>query len=94
MPITSKQAEAIEARLSELGFDPDSLKDWFMRRIYQADESSRRITHYRCVRGSHGETYVWDPEGTDELPLGHQAPSRPAEPVKRRLGEADQRHAA
>jgi hypothetical protein len=81
--ITSRQAEKIESRLNELGFDPDSLKDWFMRRIYQADEDGRRITHYRRVRGSHGETYVWDGEGTDELPAGCEVPPRPSQPPKR-----------
>lgn len=86
--ITSKQAEKIESRLSELGFDPESLKDWFMRRIYQADEDSRRITHYRRVRGSHGESYVWDAEGSDELPPGCESPLRPA--AKKRPGAEPQ----
>jgi hypothetical protein len=47
-----------------------------MRRIYQADEDDRRITRVRMLRGSHGVSYVYDPEGTDELPPGHEQPSR------------------
>ncbi len=54
-----------------------------MRRIYEADNEGRRITHYRSVRGSHGESYVWDAEGTDELPPGYEAPPRPVESLKR-----------
>ena len=89
MPISSSQAEKIESRLTELGFDPESLKDWFMRRIYQSDENDRRITHYRRVRGSHGEMFVWDAEGTDELPPGYEAPPRPAEsPTRSRVASA------
>lgn len=83
MAITSRQAEKIEARLVELGFDPESLKDWFMRRIYQSDENDRRVTHYRRVRGSHGEMFVWDADGTDELPPGCDAPARPVDAAKR-----------
>jgi hypothetical protein len=91
VPITSNQAEKIESRLIELGFDPEALKDWFMRRIYQANENGRRVTHYRSVRGSHGETYVWDAEGTDELPPGYEAPRRPDECLKRPRGGEEAR---
>jgi len=77
MAITGKRAEEIEAKLRELGFEPAELHDWIMRRIYTADESGRRVTHYRQVRGSHGASYVWDAEGTDELPLGYEAPRPP-----------------
>jgi hypothetical protein len=75
--ITNKQAEKIETTLSGLGLDPDAFRDWLMRRVYSADESGRRVTHYRRIRGSHGEAYVWDAEGTDELPLGCEAPRPP-----------------
>jgi hypothetical protein len=81
--ITSRQAEKIELRLTELGFEPESLHDWFMRRVYQADDDGRRITRYRRVRGSHGEMFVWDAEGTDELPPGYEPPRRPAVNVPR-----------
>ena len=82
MAITRVEAERIESRLSELGFDPDALKDWFMRRIYEADAGGQRITHYHRVRGSHGEMYVWDAQGTDDLPLGSEAPPRPLRAAK------------
>jgi hypothetical protein len=79
MAITSKKAEEIEERLRELGICPANLHDWVMRRIYEADENDRRITRVRMLRGSHGVSYVYDPEGTDELPPGHEQPSRPLE---------------
>lgn len=82
MAITSKKAEDIEARLNELGINPADFHDWVMRRIYQADEQSRRITRVRMLRGSHGVNYVYDPEGTDELPPGHEQPPRPLELAK------------
>jgi hypothetical protein len=50
-----------------------------MRRIYEGDAHDRRITRVRMLRGSHGVSYVYDPEGTDELPPGHEQPSRPVE---------------
>ncbi len=77
MAITSKKAEEIEAKLRELGIEPEAFHDWVMRRIYQADEYGRRITRVRMVRGSHGVSYVYDPEGTDELPPGHEQPASP-----------------
>ncbi len=78
MAISSKQAEKIDAILRGLGIEPEDFHDWVMRRVYAADEDGRRITRYRRVRGSHGESYVWDPEGTDELPLGYEPPRPPA----------------
>lgn len=35
-------------------------------------EKPPRVTGYRFVRGTHGSTYVRDPEGTDKLPAGMQ----------------------
>jgi len=75
--ITSKKAEEIEAKLRGLGLDPQELHDWIMRRIYPGAEDGRRITRVRMVRGSHGVSYVYDPEGTDELPPGHEPPRQP-----------------
>ena len=40
---------------------------------------SSRITRVRMVRGSHGVSYVYGPDGTDELPQGHEAPPKPLE---------------
>jgi hypothetical protein len=81
MAITSKRAEEIEAKLRELGIEPEEFHDWVMRRIYQADTRGRRITSVRMVRGSHGVSYVYDPEGTDELPPGHDPPQKPLKAV-------------
>jgi hypothetical protein len=75
--ITSKRAEEIETKLAELGIDPADFHDWVMRRVYQGDENGRRITRVRMVRGSHGVSYVYDPDGTDELPPGYEQPSGP-----------------
>jgi hypothetical protein len=72
--ITAKRAEQIEVTLRELGLEPQELHDWIMRRIYAADGDGRPVTRYRRVRGSHGETYLWDPDGTDDLPAGYEAP--------------------
>ena len=83
MAITSKKAEQIEARLSELGINPTDFHDWVMRRIYQADERDRRTTRVRMLRGSHGVSYVYDPEGTDELPPGYEQPSPALELAQR-----------
>jgi hypothetical protein len=88
MAITRKQAEKIDAILRGLGVEPEHFHDWVMRRVYAADDNGRRITRYRRVRGSHGESYVWDPEGTDELPLGFEAPRPPATPEASRKLEA------
>jgi hypothetical protein len=76
MAITSKQAEKVDEILRGLGIEPEVFHDWVMRRVYAADESGRRVTRYRRVRGSHGESFVWDPEGTDELPPGYDAPKQ------------------
>jgi hypothetical protein len=75
--ITSKRAAEIETKLAELGIDPHEFHDWVMRRIYQSDDSGRRITRVTMVRGSHGASYVYDPEGTDELPPGYSQPPPP-----------------
>jgi hypothetical protein len=82
MAITSKRAEEIEARLRELGIGPAEFHDWVMRRVYQADQTDRRITRVRMLRGSHGVTYVYDPDGTDELPTGHEQPPGPLDLAK------------
>ena len=34
----------------------------------RAEAAGRRLTFCRLARGSHGGTYVYDPEGTDEPP--------------------------
>ena len=81
--ITSKRAEEIEARLRELGIGPAEFHDWVMRRVYQADQTDRRITRVRMLRGSHGVSYVYDPDGTDELPPDYEQPLRPLDLAKR-----------
>lgn len=41
----------------------------------EPDESVRRVTGWRFVRGSHSGTYVPDPQGTDPLPKGYGQPA-------------------
>ncbi len=40
------------------------------------------LSRVRMLKGSHGVSYVYDPEGTDELPPGHEQPARPLELAK------------
>lgn len=37
-------------------------------------ETHTRTTGYRLVRGTHGSTYISDPEGTDHIPQWIDAP--------------------
>jgi hypothetical protein len=84
MAITSKKAEEIEAKLSELGISPSDFHDWVMRRITKSDQHDHRITRVRMLRGSHGVSYVYDPDGIDELPPGQEQPSPPLELAQKR----------
>jgi hypothetical protein len=43
-------------------------------RLWRRGERPERPTGYRFIRGSHSGTWVHDPEGTDVLPRGVQAP--------------------
>lgn len=67
--IDAEKAAHIEATLAELaGVQPEDVRDYL--RGYIAAGEARR-TGYRFVRGSHGGSYVADPEGTDVLPRGY-----------------------
>lgn len=71
--IEPEQAADIEAGFAALLDKPvDVVRDYLNGRIRAA--GAGRITGYRLVRGTHGGTYVRDPNGTDILPLGHEPP--------------------
>ena len=67
--ISAERAAVIERELASLcGVEPDELRDYL--RGYVKSGRARR-TGFTFVRGTHGGTYVLDPEGVDELPAGN-----------------------
>ena len=75
----SDQSRALERRLAESLNVPESelrlyLVEVIEERLYRGRESSQRRTGFRFKRGTHGGMYVRDPEGSDLLPFGYQAP--------------------
>jgi hypothetical protein len=78
--IDDKKAAAIDRAVRDaLGVEPEAFRDWLLRRIVYSDESHRPITRVKMLRGSHGQRYVYDPNGTDVLPPGYQMPMQSAE---------------
>ena len=70
--ISAERAEAIESELASLcGVEPEELRD-YLRGYVKAGRARR--TGFTFVRGTHGRTYVLDPEGVDELPAGYAIP--------------------
>lgn len=70
--IDAEQAAQIEARLAKLlDVRADVLRDYLSGNIRAG---GARRTGYKFVRGSHGGSYVRDPQGTDMLPAGHTIP--------------------
>ena len=68
--IEAEQALEIEARLAKLlQVRVDDLRDYARGNIRAG---GARRTGYRLVRGTHGGSYVRDPNGTDILPAGSQ----------------------
>lgn len=71
--ISAKRGEAIERELASLcGAEPNELCD-YLRGYIEAARARR--TGFTFVRGTHGGTYVLDPEGMDELPAGYATPT-------------------
>jgi len=67
--ISAERAAVIERELASLcGVEPAELRDYL--RGYVKSGRARR-TGFTFVRGTHGGTYVLDPEGVDELPAGN-----------------------
>jgi hypothetical protein len=55
----------------------------------RAEAAGRRLTFCRLARGSHGGTYVYDPEGTDEPPAWWSLATAVRLSRPRRAGEAE-----
>lgn len=70
--IDAEKAAQIEARLAKLlDVRADVLRDYLAGNIRAG---GARRTGYKFVRGSHGGSYIRDPQGTDMLPSGHTIP--------------------
>lgn len=70
--IEAEQAAQIEARLAKLlDVRADIVRDYLVGNIRAG---GARRTGYKFVRGSHGGSYIRDPQGTDILPAGHTIP--------------------
>jgi hypothetical protein len=52
--------------------------DVLEHRLWGERHTGARKTGLRFVRGSHGGRYVRDPDGSDVLPVGHEAPPEDA----------------
>jgi hypothetical protein len=77
--VLSPAAHKLEEHLaSEINVDPDGLRDYFYEvieeRLWRGGQKRERRTGIRMVRGSHGCTYVRDPDGVDTLPVGMEPP--------------------
>jgi hypothetical protein len=71
--IEAEQAAEIEARLAKaLGVSVEALRDFLNGNIRAG---GARRTGYRFIRGTHGGSYVRDPQGTDILPAGFSVPA-------------------
>jgi hypothetical protein len=65
----------IEQQLAHLiGVAPDELRDYIRSYIDVRRVDQRRVTGIRLIRGTHGGTYVRDPNGTDPLPAASEYP--------------------
>jgi hypothetical protein len=71
--IEAEQAAEIEARLADiLDVGIDVLRDYLDGNIRAG---GTRRTGFKFVRGTHGGSFVRDPEGTDILPAAYQQPA-------------------
>jgi hypothetical protein len=70
--IEPEKALAIEAQLAELAGVPVAAMRDYLNGNIRAGRARR--TGYRFVRGTHGGTYVRDPNGIDIMPAFHEAP--------------------
>jgi hypothetical protein len=71
--IEAEQAAEIEARLAKAaGVTVWELRDYLRSNVRAG---ANRLTGYKFVRGSHGGTYLADPEGTDILPSRYDVPA-------------------
>jgi hypothetical protein len=87
--VISDESRALEEKLAkQLGVEPEDVRDYMYavieERLWRGGEKRERRTGIKIVRGTHGCTYVRDPEGTDTLPPGIEPPPENREAVARR----------
>jgi hypothetical protein len=71
--VDAERAREIETRLAELLEMPaDAVRDYVTGNVRAG---AARRTGYRFIRGTHGGTYVADPDGVDIPPYPVPAPS-------------------
>lgn len=76
----SDDARRIETKLaSALGVEPGAVRRYVTELLDEPHSRGRltteRRTGFRMVRGSHGCSYVRDPNGVDPLPPGVEPPA-------------------
>jgi hypothetical protein len=86
--VISETARRIETRLARaLRVDPSEVRDYVTEvledRLWRGGEKRERRTGFRFVRGTHGGTYVRDPDGTDVLPPNVEPPPERQHPLVR-----------
>ena len=74
-----ERAELVEEKLAAvLGVHRSAVREYVVEvledRLWRGGERPERRTGIRFVRGSHGGSYVRDPQGTDVLPVGAEPP--------------------
>lgn len=67
------ELDAIKALIVGLQAEVAASADVLLADSTRPGERQRPRTGYRMVRGSHGASYVRDPQGTDRLPAGYGA---------------------
>jgi hypothetical protein len=78
--VLSDDARRVEAKLaSALGVEPSAVRRYVSElldeRLSRGRTVTERRTGFRMVRGSHGCSYVRDPDGVDPLPPGVEPPA-------------------
>ena len=77
--VISKTALQVESQLATLlRMEPSEVREFVTEvledRLWRGREKRGRRTGIRFVRGTHGGSYVRDPDGTDVLPRGVEPP--------------------
>jgi transcription initiation factor IIE alpha subunit len=87
--VISDESRALEENLAKhLGVEPEDVRDYMYavieQRLWRGGEKRERRTGIKMIRGTHGCTYVRDPEATDMLPPGVEPPPESREVPARR----------
>jgi hypothetical protein len=77
--VISEDAQRIERELARvLRVEPAQVRNYIVEvvedRLWRSGAKRDRRTGFRFVRGTHGGSYVHDPEGIDVIPAGVQPP--------------------